>query len=87
VIAAGSGGHAARGAVFLVAAWLALQAGLHHSPAEAGALGDALRTMPHWLRAAVAAGLCLFGAYSLIEAGYRILPDPQLKRRVADALA
>ncbi|MEA3065887.1 MAG: hypothetical protein QOJ27_2339 [Sphingomonadales bacterium] len=86
-VAAGSGGHAARGAIFLFAAWLALRAGLDHEAAEAGALGDALRTMPGALRVAVAAGLCLFGAYSLIEARYRIIPEPRVKRRVADALA
>lgn len=86
VIAAGVGGHAARGAIFLTAAWLVLNAGLHHKAEEAGALGDALLSMPDALRAAVAAGLCLFGAYSLIEARYRIIPDPHVKDRVADAL-
>jgi len=87
VIAAGVGGHAARGVIFLAAAWLVLNAGLHHQAEEAGALGDALLSLPGWLRTAVAAGLCLFGAYSLIEARYRVLPDPQLKRRLADAVA
>jgi hypothetical protein len=86
-VVAGSGGHAARGAIFLFAAWLSLRAGLDHSPVEAGALGDALRTMPAWLRTAVAAGLCLFGAYSLIEARYRILPEPAVADRVKSALA
>jgi hypothetical protein len=83
VIAAGVGGHAARGAIFLAAAWLVLNAGLHHEAEEAGALGDALLSMPGALRAAVAAGLCLFGLYSLIEARYRILPDPRVGDRVA----
>jgi hypothetical protein len=87
VIAAGLGGHAARGAIFLAAAWLVLNATLHHRAEEAGALGDALLSMPDWLRAAVAAGLCLFGLYSLIEARYRIIPDPHVKDRVADALS
>jgi hypothetical protein len=85
VVAAGCGGHAARGAVFLAAAWLLFGAGLHHRPQEAGALGDALESMPGWLYVAVAAGLCLFGAYSLIEARYRIIPDPGVERRVAGA--
>lgn len=87
VIAAGLGGHAARGIIFLAAAWLVFNATRHHQAEEAGALGDALLSMPDWLRATVAAGLCLFGAYSLIEARYRVIPDPQVKRRVADALA
>ena len=87
VIAAGVGGHAARGVIFLAVAWLVLNAGLHHEAEEAGALGDALLSLPDMLRAAVAAGLCLFGAYSLIEARYRIIPDPQVKDRVAGAFS
>lgn len=87
VIAAGAGGHSARGAIFLAAAWLLFRAGLHHRPEEAGALGDALSSMPDWLYVAVAAGLCLFGAYSLIEARYRIIPDPQVRNRLAGALS
>ena len=87
VIAAGIGGHAARGVIFLAAAWLVLNAGLHHEAEEAGALGDALTSLPDSLRAAAAAGLCLFGIYSLIEARYRIIPDPHVKHRVADALS
>ena len=83
VIAAGIGGHAARGIIFLAAAWLLFGAAVHHAAEEAGALGDALTSLPASLRAAVAAGLCLFGLYSLIEARYRIIPDPNVKRRVA----
>jgi hypothetical protein len=85
VIAAGLGGHAARGVIFLAAAWLVFNATRHHQAEEAGALGDSLLSLPDSLRAAVAAGLCLFGFYSLIEARYRIIPDPQVRRRVADA--
>lgn len=87
VIAAGLGGHAARGAIFLTAAWLVFNATRHHQAEEAGALGDALLSLPGGLRGAVAAGLCLFGLYSLIEARYRIIPDPQVRRRVAGALS
>lgn len=86
VIAAGTGGHAARGIIFLAAAWLLFNAARHDEAEEAGALGDALLSLPDTLRAAVAAGLCLFGIYSLIEARYRIIPDPHVKHRVADAL-
>jgi hypothetical protein len=85
VIAAGTGGHAARGIIFLAAAWLAFNAALRHRAEEAGALGDALTSLPDSLRAAVAAGLCLFGIYSLIEARYRIIPNPRMKSRVAGA--
>ncbi|HEY0130062.1 MAG TPA: DUF1206 domain-containing protein [Allosphingosinicella sp.] len=86
VIAAGVGGHAARGAIFLSAGWLLFGAARHNEAEEAGALGDALLNLPAALQAAVAAGLCLFGIYSLIEARYRIIPDPHVKHRVASAL-
>jgi uncharacterized membrane protein YidH (DUF202 family) len=85
VIAAGTAGHAARGVIFLAAAWLLFNAARHQQAEEAGALGDALTSLPDSLRAAVAAGLCLFGVYSLIEARYRIIPDPGMKTRVAGA--
>ena len=85
MIAAGVGGHAARGIIFLAAAWLVFNATRHQQAEEAGALGDALLSLPDGLRAAVAAGLCLFGIYSLIEARYRIIPDPHVKDRVAGA--
>jgi Domain of Unknown Function (DUF1206) len=86
VIAAGVGGHAARGVIFLSAAWLLVGAARHNQAEEAGAVGDALLNLPGALQAAVAAGLCLFGIYSLIEARYRIIPDPHVKQRVAGAL-
>ncbi len=87
VIAAGVGGHAARGVIFLAAGWLVLDAALQQEAEKAGALGDALVSLPGALRAAVAAGLCLFGIYSLIEARYRIIPDPHVGRRVAGAFS
>lgn len=86
VIAAGLGGHAARGIIFLAAAWLVFNATRHHQAEEAGALGDALLSLPDGLSAAVAAGLCLFGLYSLIEARYRIIPEPHVKRRLAETI-
>jgi hypothetical protein len=86
VIAAGVGGHAARGIIFLAAAWLVFKAVTQNEAEKAGALGDALLSLPGGLQAAVAAGLGLFGVYSLIEARYRIIPDPHVKHRVADAL-
>ncbi len=87
VIAAGTGGHAARGIIFLAAGWLLFNAARHNEAEEAGALGDALLNLPGALQAAVAAGLCLFGIYSLIEARYRIIPDPNVKNRLANALS
>jgi hypothetical protein len=86
VIVAGTAGHAARGVIFLAAAWLVFKAVTRNEAEKAGALGDALLSLPGGLQAAVAAGLGLFGVYSLIEARYRIIPDPQVKNRVASAL-
>jgi hypothetical protein len=82
VIAAGCAGYAARGAVFVTAAWLALRAGLDRSPGEAGGLGDALKALPPAVETAVAGGLALFGIYCLIECWYRILPDPRMPERL-----
>lgn len=83
---AGCCGYAARGIVFLTAAWLAMRAGLNHHASEAGALGDALGSLPSTLRMLVAGGLALFGVYSLVEARYRILADPQVTDRIRDAM-
>jgi hypothetical protein len=74
-------------AAILAVARLVLNAELHHEAEEAGALGDALLSLSDMLRATVAAGLCLFGAYSLIEARYRLPPAPRVKPRMADAFA
>jgi hypothetical protein len=87
VIAAGCGGYAARGAVFVTAAWLLLRAGLDRSPAEAGGLGDALKALPWAAEAAVAVGLALFGTFCLIEGWYRILPQPDVPQKLKNKLA
>jgi hypothetical protein len=87
VVAAGCAGFAARGIIFLAAALLAFRAGREQDAAQAGTLGDALMSLDGSLRLVVAAGLALFGAYSLIEARYRIIPDPDLKNRLRDAAA
>ena len=87
VIAAGSAGYAARGIIFGMAAWLLYRASADGIAAEAGGLGDALVNLPGPLRTAVAAGLALFGVYSLIEAWYRMIVDPKVKERVKEAVA
>lgn len=87
VVAAGSGGYTARGIIFGMAAWLLYRASAGGSAAEAGGLGDALVNLPGPLRTAVAAGLALFGAYSLIEAWYRMIVDPKVKERLKEAVA
>lgn len=78
-ITGGCAGYAARGAVFLTVSWLLFKAGTDHSAREAGGLGDALRALPHAGQTAVAVGLGLFGAFCLVEAWYRVLPEPDIK--------
>lgn len=70
----GRAGFAARGIVFLAVAWLLLGAGQAHDSAAAGGLDDALDTLPRAGQMAVAAGLFLFGLFSLVEGFYRKMP-------------
>jgi len=84
---AGMLGYAARGAVFVIAAWLLYRAWSASSPQAAGGLGDVLAMLSAPLHNAVAAGLAAFGAFSLVEACYRILPDPHLGDRLEQAVA
>ena len=86
VMLAGMAGYAARGIVFVIAAWLLSRAWDASSPAAAGGLGDILDMLPSLLRKALAAGLAAFGAFSLIEARYRIIPDPRLGDRLQHAV-
>ena len=71
-------GYAARGVIFLVAAWLLVHAGMHHNPGEAGGVGDSLAAVPDALRPFIAAGLGVFGLLSLIEAKYRKINTPRV---------
>ena len=83
-------GYAARGVIFLTVAWLLARAALDHSAAEAGGLEQALDTLRGPLQFPVAAGLLLFGLYSLVEARYRSIhkpPTEHIKRRVQDTVA
>ena len=87
VMLAGMLGYAARGAVFVIAAWLLYRAWSATSPAAAGGLGDVLTLLSGPLRTAMAAGLAAFGVFSLVEARYRVLPDPHLGHRIEQAVA
>jgi hypothetical protein len=64
-------GYAARGCVFLVVGWLLLGAARTHSAGAAGGIDDALGSLPRLVQLAVAAGVLLFGLFSLTEAAYR----------------
>jgi hypothetical protein len=70
----GRAGYSARGAVFLTMAWLLVGAARAHSPAAAGGIDDALGALPRAAQLAIAAGVLLFGLFSLAEARYRRMP-------------
>jgi len=72
----GRAGFAARGIVFLIIAWFFWRASVEHSAGQAGGLGEALASLPPTLEMIVAAGLFLFGLFSLVEARYRRLSAP-----------
>ncbi|HYI63318.1 MAG TPA: DUF1206 domain-containing protein [Allosphingosinicella sp.] len=70
----GRTGFAARGIVFLLMGWFLVQAARAHSSAAAGGVDEALGSLPRTAQIAVAAGLLLFGLFSLTEAFYRRIP-------------
>lgn len=83
-------GYAARGVIFLTVGWLLARSAIHHSAADAGGLEQALDALRGPLQFPVAAGLLLFGLYSLVEARYRSIHKPptehikhELKEKVA----
>jgi hypothetical protein len=76
----GRTGYAARGVIFLTIGWLLARAALHHDPAQSGGLEQALDALRGPLQFPVAAGLALFGAYSIVEARYRSIHPPPTER-------
>jgi hypothetical protein len=83
-------GFAARGVIFLTVAWLLAHAALEHSAAKAGGLEQALDALRGPLEVPVAAGLLLFGVYSIVEARFRSIhkpPTDHIRRKVEDAVA
>jgi hypothetical protein len=78
----GRAGYLARGVVFVLVGVLFWQAASAADPAQAGGVGEALSTLSGWKRVAVAAGLGLFGAFSIVQAVYRRITDPQVLDRL-----
>lgn len=80
-------GYIARGAVFVLVGIFFWRAGASANAQEAGGMGEALASLPGWWQTAVAAGLALFGIFSIVQAIYRRITDPhvveRLKARVA----
>ena len=86
----GRTGYAARAIIFVTIGWMLARAALDNSAAEAGGLEEALDALRGPLEIPVAAGLALFGVYSLVEARYRSIHKPPthvVKRKVRETLA
>ena len=83
-------GYAARGIIFLTVGWLLAKAAIDHNAVGAGGLEQALDALRGPLEIPVAAGLALFGLYSLVEARYRTIhkpPTKHVKRKVVEKRA
>lgn len=81
-------GLATRAIVFLLMGWSLLRSAWFSSSGEVRSLGQALfdlREMGLGF-SIIAAGIALFGVFSLITARYRIIPDPDPKLDVRSAL-
>ena len=80
-------GYGARGVIFLTVGYMLVRSGLDRSASEAGNLDDALDWWSSPLRSAIAAGLLLFGVFSIVEAAYRPIrkpPTEQIRRKVEE---
>ncbi|MET0375726.1 MAG: DUF1206 domain-containing protein, partial [Rhizorhabdus sp.] len=78
----GRAGYAARGLVFMIVGWFLWNAARHASAAEAAGTGQAMAALPEGLRILVAAGFMLFGVFSIVEARYRKINDPDVLSRL-----
>lgn len=83
-------GYAARGVVFLCVGWLLGRAALAGRSNDAGGMEQALDMLSEPALFAVAAGLMLFGAFSLVEARYRLIHRPpdagEVAHKVKDSI-
>lgn len=75
-------GYAARGAVFLIISNFLWNAARQESAQQAGSTGEAIQSLSGTTQIAVAAGLMLFGVFSLIEARYRRINNPEVLERL-----
>ena len=82
-------GYAARGVIFLTLAYLFARAAMRSSTSEVGGMEQALDFFSGPVLYAVAVGLMLFGAFSMIEALFRRIHEPPveaIKQEVRDKL-
>ena len=74
----GRAGYAARGVIFMVSGYFVFSAGLDARASKAGGMEEALRWLDSPVDMIVAAGLLLFGLFSLVEARFRIIHEVPL---------
>lgn len=79
----GRAGLAARAVVFLLVGWSLMRSAWFSSSSELRSIGQALLDLREMGAGytVIAAGIALFGVFSLITARYRIIPDPEAKLR------
>lgn len=83
-------GYAARGIIFLLVGFLIGRAALNGQSTEAGGMEQALDLLSGPILYAVAAGLILFGLFSIIEGLFRHINEPpvdELKQEVREKVA
>lgn len=73
-------GYAARGIIFMLTGYFVGQAALSGSSSQAGGMQQALQWLTSPVNLLVAAGLALFGIFSLIEARHRVIHGPHMNR-------
>lgn len=82
-------GYAARGVIFIVAGVLVGRSAIDEQSSEAGGMEQALDLLSGPVLWAVAAGLILFGIYSIIEGLFRRIHEPpveQIKQEVRETV-
>lgn len=75
-------GYLARGLVFVLVGLMFWRAGSEGSATAAGGTGEALAGLSGTSQMIVAAGLILFGIFSVVQAVYRRITDPQVIERL-----
>jgi hypothetical protein len=83
----GRAGYAARGAVFLVVAYLLAAAGIDEEASEAGGMARVLAWLTNPFDLVIGAGLLAFGLFSLVEARHRRLHDVPVEAAIRRATA
>jgi hypothetical protein len=76
-------GYAARGIVFAIVGVFLWRAGAAHDPGQVAGTGEALASLSGWQHLLVAVGLFLFGVFSLVQAVYRRITNPDVVARLS----